>query len=288
MDINVTPAAESTVVVDVRTWRPGCLRDLKIEVEHIVHSAHSGADGGDVVLFRGQKDAKWETHSTFARNCKGIFDTSDRWYGNRIHQAYIDKFTKELGPSRELKSAERKHDIDPLFELMRRIQQHPSEFEGKGSIPGTNLLDWSRDVDVALAFAAEDHAIEGALLLFDTVACGRIFVEKSLSWVLRTMQQRLVDGLVNGLPQLYFPRRQLSYRRVDRQRPVYVAQMDLRYPIEHVLEMRERSTKPHLILRRLIITPVVKREIDEYLAACGRSRDWLLETESTSTAIAKS
>lgn len=279
MQESVQPVCEGTDVLDRRTWRPRCLADLRVEFQHVLSSAAAAESGEGVVLLRGQADATWSIRSTFARNCEGRFDTTDRWYGNRIHQAYLDKFQHELRPSRQLRETASSEQLDEYFELMRRMQQHPHEFEGVGRIPGTNLLDWTQEPDVALAFGAEDHGRDGALLIFDAVACGPILVQKPLSWVLETMRHRLSMGTVEGLPQLYCPPRQLSYRRVDRQRPYYVAQMDLRFPLEVVLEKREQVTTPHLILRRIVLTPSVKAEIDNDLASRGRSREWLLEME---------
>lgn len=287
MDSTLRPCSPATEVLDGRTWRPACLRDVRSEAAHVVRSAAAANGDEPVVLFRGQSDSTWTIRSTFARNCEGRFDVSDQWYGNQIHQAYLDKFGGELGPSKELLAAADTDGIDPWFELMKRMQQHPDEFHSTGRIPGTNLLDWTQEIDVALAFAAENPWNDGVLLVLDTVACGRIFVPKPMLWVLETMQSRLNDGQVAGLPQLYCPPKQLRYQRVDRQRPYYVAQMDLRFPLEEVLAKREAATHPHLILRCLIVTSKVKREIDEDLARRGRSREWLLEMEpSNAEAVA--
>lgn len=274
------PLCEGTDVLDRRTWRPKSLADLRSELEHVLGSAAGAELGQSVVFLRGQADATWSIRSTFARHCKGRFDEADPWYGNRIHQAYLDKFLGEMGPSPELRERARSERLDEYFELMRRMQQHPHEFEAAGVIPGTNLLDWTQEADVALAFAAEDESRDGALLLFDIVACGQILIQRSLASVLTMMQEQLDDGRVSGLPIIFSPPRQSSYLRVERQRPYYVAQMDLRYPLEHVLEMHERATSPHLILRRIILTPSVKAEIDCDLAERGRSREWLLELET--------
>jgi hypothetical protein len=248
-------------------------------MQHILTSAAGAESGRSVVLLRGQADAAWTIRSTFARNCDDRFDETDPWYGNRIHQAYLDKFRYVVRPSAELLKTARAMELDEYFELMRRMQQHPHEFDYAGVIPRPNFLDWTQVADVALAFGAEDQTRDGVILLFDAAACGDIAIRHSLASMLDAMQDRLDDGQVMGLPLIYCPRRQSSYLRVERQRPYYVAQMDLRYPLESVLEKRESATTPHLLLRRIILTPSVKAEIDYDLASRGHSREWLLELE---------
>lgn len=272
------PIHSSTEVVDAHSWRPASLQTLLEEIDHLCGSAAGGTDGR-VVLFRGERDATWALNSTFARHVPASLGPKDQWYGNRIHQALLDKFSVAgMQPSSALWAMMAEQGIDPWFELMKRIQQHPDEFKTYPGVPGSNLLDWSHSAEVGLAFAAEDTEREGTLYVLDAVAAGDVLVIRPVREILDLMAHALVNGRVHGRPILFNPRRQLAYERAKRQQAHYVAQMDLRHPLDVAWRACEAERQDgEAIYWRLLLPQTVKVEANTHLEAGGRTLAWLLE-----------
>ncbi len=275
MDASIVPACADTQTLSRQTWRATSLASLLIECRALEVSANQG-ETGRTVLYRGQSSSQWPINSTFARNASGHFDVHDQWYGNRLHQAYIDKFRFVIRPSPELLTAEAKLGVDAYFELMKRMQQHPEEFSGRKCIEGTNLVDWTMDREVALAFASEHPDREGVLYVLDAVEAGEILMIRPVSDILDIMERQLANGEIHGAPILFCPNRQINYIRADRQKARYIAQTDLRHSLDEVWRTTERVRGRGRIFHRILIPPNVKAQICDEAIKTGRTRSWLL------------
>ncbi len=280
MRLPPSPSCTETTVVDSHTWRPASLSGLRKELITLVSTA-KGYPDECTILFRGHARSFWEVESTFARNVRGHFDAKEKWYGNRLHQELLDKFGKQLRPSAELlKISEDDPAIDPWFELMKRVQQHPEQFSKQTCIPGSNLVDWSLEFDVALAFATEIESESGAIYLFDACSSGPIFMRRQVRDILDLMQQNIVQGHLPGLPLVFCPSRQIGYERAERQKARYVAQMDLRFSLDHAWRNRENALGDgHRIFHRLEVAPSVKKEACAVLLENGPTIPWLLNRQ---------
>lgn len=268
----VDPTLSSTVVIDDHTWKPESASALRTECAHLVAHASRAAGPEPTVLYRGHRDSTWTLDSTFARWAIGRFDTSARETFFELSRLFLNHFGAVYGPSEELRrAAAEHHGIDEWFELMKRIQQHNEdhEFEGVGAV-GTNLMDWSMDIDVALTFASLEPSIEGALYLFDAQAAGAILIQEPYRNILDRWALAVDAGEMHGYPLLFCPRRQLADERANRQSARYLAQIDLRCPVDVIWAERERNEpRRGRIWQRLLIDPAVKNAIASELAVKG-------------------
>ncbi|GMV29759.1 MAG: hypothetical protein AMXMBFR59_18840 [Rhodanobacteraceae bacterium] len=161
--------------------------------------------------------------------------------------------------------------LDEWFELMKRIQQHNEnqEFEGVSEI-GTNLMDWSLDLDVALTFASLEQSIQGAVYLFDAQAAGQILIQQPYRQVLDRWKATVEAGKMHGNPLLFCPPRQLDDARANRQAARYLAQIDLRLPVDVIWAQYEHEQPGSgRIWQKLLIDADLKAALASELAGKG-------------------
>jgi hypothetical protein len=162
---------------------------------------------------------------------------------------------------------------------MKRIQQHNEDGEFKGvDEMGTNLMDWSTNVDVGLCFACSSPDIEGTLYLLDAQSAGRILVHRPYRETLDRWATTVAAKEMHGNPLLFCPRRQIADDRATRQGARYLAQFDLSVPLDAIWLAREaRREQPDQIWHRLLLAPSVKEEISKELGARGITSDALMK-----------
>ena len=275
----IDPSMRSTTIIDEHTWRPESASSLRDECAHLLAHASREADPAPTVLYRGHRDSTWTLDSTFARWATGRFDTSTRESYFNLARIFLHHFGGAYGPSAELRQAAADHDgVDEWFELMKRIQQHneDQEFEGVNAI-GTNLMDWSINLDVALSFASLESSTDGSVFLFDAQAAGAVLIQQPYRQVLDRWTAALDAEEMHGTPLLFCPRRQLADARANRQAARYLAQIDLRGPVDMIWAKREQE-RPEggRIWHQLLISPTVKAELSEELAEKGLNYESLM------------
>lgn len=234
------------------------------------------------MIFRGHEDATWEVKSTFQRQSDTLEIERNEWFGNALHQAFLDYVGPRglIRPNPELLAeALSNPDIDPWFELLKEMQQHPEKYNHDSRFRGTNLLDWTRDLDVALAIASEHPEIEGMIYAVDAMMPrGLPLSDISVQSAFERMQASIDEGTLPGLPIIFHPRQQTAYERVRRQSPIYIAQIDLRYSLDHVWrEYEQTNGLDEPIFRRVAVSTSVKREARMDLSNRGKTIDWLLD-----------
>ncbi len=255
-------------------WLPDSFDGLLAE---LVCLASQAAAQESLLLYRGHADRQWRLDSTFVRSVKrqllGMAPTDG--FAEYLHNSgdlsstftslLLLKFGGLVGPSQELHRTASEHDVDPWFELMKRYQQYPEE--DMPQLRGTNLLDWSRDPQVALYFANDGRTAEGAIFVCDATATGETLQVISVVEILWRLRKQMLEGLPNGSPLLFSPKRQIAYARAKNQQAVYFAQMEMRFDLAEQWRLVE-STQPGLtILVKLVLPAGSFAACQAYLAS---------------------
>jgi hypothetical protein len=282
----ISPKLKSTrYSPDLREWEPVSFDNLLIELEHIIKSCY-GSD--PFVLFRGQPNCEWLLDSTFVRNCiQRIFGVSDYLQLNpqirhavEFHKAIVSLLLLKFGavwrPSKEAFEHEKTEDIDPWFELLKNLQQHP---ERDYFIKGTFLIDWTQSKDIALYFAtfegrgSQRHitADHGAIWVYDAISTGNVLQVKKLGEILQLMAKREFLEGNKTFPLIFHPKRQTLQPRSVSQLPVYVSQMDFRYDLADIWATYENNKRKVFV--KIIINENIKRRIADYLESNNISED---------------
>ena len=300
---NISPKCASTkILADIHVWIPADFNDFLVELDHIISSCFGD---NPYPLFRGHSDSTWILDSTFARTCKNIlFDTLayeipneikySLEFNNHIQILHLLKYgvfcpsTSELEnvaiklspylkdvicrPHEGLEKVANAHDVDPWFELMKRIQQFPEE--DHPYLKGSFFIDWTQSKDVALYFANYDNDSErtgdGALFICDKVITGKTLMRDkngstiTVSKILDLMSDKINKGEPTGCPVIFYPPKQIKYSREANQQVVYFAQMDLRCSLEEQWKLKEKEIN-ELIYIKLILPEGAKNECHNYL-----------------------
>ncbi len=155
---------------------------------------------------------------------------------------------------------------DPVFELIRHLQQEPEKPKIKGFIVAkhpTPALEFSKSHLTALYFASRKDESDGAVFL---IKHHNLEVHQSFEKALLEMAQTgkstpcLIDPLVqiNDVEQL----------KIKRQKPVYIFQRDLRFSIAH-----------YLPIQKVIIKKKWHDKVRSFLVRSGISEDFIYGRE---------
>ena len=174
-------------------------------------------------------------------------------------------------------NAEKSHNIDPWFELLKNKQQYP---ENDKFVEGTHLVDWTVSSDIGLYFSTfqgigENHKISagnGAICVFDAVATGKIMQVQKLGEILDLMKGEKFLNAGAGLPLIFHPPKQTHQQRAANQFPVYVAQMDYRYDLAEFWVSYEKQHNKRISIT-LVVNENIKKDIAHYLSAKGITED---------------
>ena len=284
---NLSPHLPTTIIhPQTREWIPESFESFLQELHHLVKSSHEAKAAG---LFRGHSQRQWSLDSTFARSFKTtLFGVrADETLSRRIvesaecHLAVLNLYLLKFGvlthPSEELEAAAHEHGLDSWFEWMKRLQQYPAE-DGF-FLKGTNLLDWTTSADVALYFANENRAGDGAIYFCDATATGKTQQVIPVAQILNKMRKLGNAGSPMGAPLLFCPPRQILNPRPKNQQVVYFAQMDLRYDLETIWRLREAALENETIVVKLVLPAGTEAPAKEYLIEKGLSRALIFPDE---------
>ncbi len=269
-------------------WLPHSFGDFLTELQAL----KLRLTGDRRVVFRGHRKAQWLLDSTFVRSCKAVlFGISEyeRWserirHSRQLHLSLLNLYLLKFGvlsqPSEALFELERSQRIDPWYEYMKRVQQHPEEGQdGPFPLKGTNILDWTESSDVALFFANEHRGEDaGAVYVCDATATGKTLQVDSVDMILTKMDVDGNNGKALGVPLMFHPRRQILNQRAKNQQAIYFAQMDLRVDLEIIWRLQEREMLETIFVK-LILPAGTAGEVEQYLVANGITRDYLFPQE---------
>jgi hypothetical protein len=160
---------------------------------------------------------------------------------------------------------------------MKRLQQYPGD-DGF-FLKGTNLLDWTQSADVALYFANENRAGDGAIYICDATATGKTLQVVPVAQILNKMREIGNSGAPLGAPLLFCPPRQIFNPRPKNQQVVYFAQMDLRYDLETIWRLREAELENETIVFKLILPAGSEATTREYLIDKGLNHAFIVPDE---------
>ena len=277
----ISPKYKNTDVnCKTNEWIPKTFESFIGEIEHLTSLCSSV---GSLPLYRGHRDRSWLIDSTFARAFKStIFDLSvgeklndDVLNTPELHSSVLNLFLLKYGvlvrPSEELESVASKKELDSWFELMKRYQQYPEE--DNYFLKGTNIIDWSQSLDVALYFANQNREGEGAIFICDATATGKTLQTKPMGAILDKMNKLGNSGKALGVPLLFCPKKQIACKRARNQQAIYFAQMDLRYDLESIWRMQEKSLEGEQIITKVVLPANSQKVANNYLEEKGISYD---------------
>lgn len=263
---------------DMREWVPSTFSNFLREIEGL--SGH--CDGDDpLVLFRGHTNSDWFLDCTLVRSillegtAQEIGYPRHLCFHTRVVDALLAKFGGVWRPSRDAFQKERSDDIDPWYELMKRLQQYVEEDTSPPR--GTFLVDWTVDRDVALYFATYEgkesarrlRQTAGAVWVCDPVPTGNVWQTRKLGELFALMQG---DGFrlraERTLPLILHPPKQTRMLRASNQMPVYFTQMDFRCDQADSWCSVE-SQSESAVFRKIILTDSVLRESVAHLEKRG-------------------
>ena len=261
-------------------WLPATFEGCLVELENIAAAAEAEKA---LLLYRGHADRRWRLDSTFVREFKRRFLQMEptQSFAERLHSCgdlnctltslLLLKFGSLVGPSDELIKVAAERGVDPWFELMKRYQQFPEE----DLLPfkGTNLLDWSRNQDVALYFSNDCRTDAGAIFVCDATATGKTLQVITVAEILSKVRVQVLARSSNGVPLLFSPERQIAYARAKNQQAVYFAQMELRLDLLEQWRLQERSQPESTIIVKLVLPKGSAVECAAYLAGKGVTTD---------------
>lgn len=279
----IDPKVKSTECSpDGRQWVPTSFDNLLAELDYVTKSCESD---DPVTFYRGQTNYEWPLDSTFVReSIKYLFGIDQHHQLNKeirqskeFHRAISSLLSLKFGtlvkPGQESLDYEKKHNIDPWFELLKNLQQYP---EKDNFIKGTFLIDWSGDKDIALYFSTfqgkgADRRISsnhGALWICDAVATGNVLQVKKLGEILLLMNDHEYFNAEKTFPLIFHPPNQTHQPRAVNQHPVYISQMDFRYDLADLWFSYEEKVQKRVFIT-LIITEKIKKEVGDYLDSKG-------------------
>lgn len=286
------PLSSTTKVFSTATewaWKPDSFENCLRELEHVSAIL---SDANHLVFYRGQRDISWLIDSTIARSLK------QKWFGipgghsfnqrakntfelhRLLASAVLWKFGHTMGPHPDLLAEEQKEpELDALFELMKRMQQHPEKEPGWAELPGTPFVDWSLSSDIGLFFANRERTPSqaGAVFILDATELGPIQMKKKVVEILQALEETLHDRSP-GLPLLFCPPKQTKMSRATRQEARYFAHMDLRLDLSEIWRIHEQNIGKRVLLK-LVLPAGTEAAFANYLNQKGLDENYVMVNE---------
>ncbi len=226
-------------------------------------------------LFRGHANHSWKLDSTFVRNSiEQIFGfrnyqnlSEEIRHSKAFHKAINSLLLFNFGtlswPSQESFDREKTEGLDPWFELMKNMQQYPEKYPN--ILKGTNIIDWTKDINVALFFANENRTGHGAVWIIDAAVMGKICQVKKVREILDLMNTTDFFESHKTTPLMFHPQRQTDQRCAVRQKAIYLAQMDFSRDLADIWVPNEQNFNMKRVVINLHLPDGTQKECDEYL-----------------------
>lgn len=194
-------------------------------------------------FFRGQSQENWLLNSTLARELRNETQYLPR---NYIPYAPLSEWTIPNLCSYlqqfcfkwfNYEGVFTPNGGDPVFELIRHLQQEPNNPKIKGQIAAkhpTPALEFSESHHVALFFASQKEEHDGAIFLINRQ---NLEMRRSFEIAILEMAQKGIS-----IPSWIYPFAQINdikELKIKRQKPIYIFQRDLRFPIDHYLPIQK-------------------------------------------------
>ena len=258
-----------------RVWSPATAEALFEELQSLVSQ-------DALRLFRGNRDFSWLIDSKFARTVKTNafgFNPSEvplpaiatsRYFVDVLYGMLHLKFGVLGSPSPQVLALSDAHPgMDPWFEWMKNMQQYP-DTDVPAALAGTPLLDWSTDWRVGLWFACADAGnVDGAIYVWDATTSGECQSTRTVRELLdRIAEHDWQQGAIPGLPMIFRPAAMTHMARATAQRALYVAQIDLRWPLEQVFRENE-ARLGHRLFLKIRVADALKPQVRELLREDG-------------------
>lgn len=270
-----------------RVWKPTSFDNLLVEMNHI--SEVGGADDS-LILYRGQTNTNWPLDSTFVRNSiSTLFGIKDYTQlpshlrkRNTFHRAIASlllmKFDQIVKPSKEAYEKEQSHGIDPFFELFKNVQQYPERYDDSPFIKGTNFIDWTNNINIALYFSTFEGFSDarrisdgdGAAWVYDASSTAKILQIDKMQKILNNMTTYEFLNGEGALPLMFHPQKQTNQIRASNQKPVYIAQMNFSFSLSEVWEQYQKETNRKVFIK-IQIREDIKNDIAKHLESKGVS-----------------
>ena len=120
-------------------------------------------------------------------------------------------------------------------------------------------------MNVALYFANKDRAGHGSVWIIDASAMKKTLQVKKLKEILDKMNTTEFFESPKGIPLMFHPQTQTEQLRAERQKAVYLAQMDFRYDLADIWESHEKKFNKERIVIHLHLPDGTQKECAEYL-----------------------
>lgn len=214
-------------------------------------------------FFRGQSPEDRKLNSTLARELHG--ETTKlpcnyipelplcQWSTTGLHQ-YHKLILGTVEPHKDLMTFLNGKG-DPIYEVIRYVQQNPQQEKVKNSIPNlpTPTLEFSESAMIALYFSSYKPDQNGAIFCLQS---NSISAFSSFSEALQAIKNAndITPCIIDPIYRL----NDLDDQKPKRQKAVYVFQRDLRHPICH-----------YLLLEKIIVKQSLNSEIKSFLQEKG-------------------
>lgn len=220
-------------------------------------------------IFRGQSPQNRELNSTLGRELRGESTKLPRnyippeplhtWTLRDLyvyHRTIFRCFQPHESLLRRLNGKG-----DPIFEVIRYIQQNPDQKKIQNAIPNhpTPTIEFSEDIAMALDICSDKSDEDGAIFCIQKHA---ILTCNSFAEAHQAIAQSndITPCIINPLVQL----NDLDDSKPSRQQAVYIFQRDLRNPIDR-----------HLPVEKFLINKTLHNLIKTFLAKQGMTKSFL-------------
>lgn len=202
-------------------------------------------------LFRGQSPHDRLLNSTLARELRGETVKLPRnyipkqppleyWTPQNLHQ-YHQIILGTIEPHEDV-TRPLNGKGDPLFEVIRYVQQNPKQEKIKSSIPNlpTPTLEFSENPWIGLYFGSYKPDDSGTIFCLKKKNVSTFFsFQQALSAI---ANNEIAPCIIDPLHKL----NDLDDQKPKNQKAVYIFQRDLRYPIDHYLPLEKIIIKKSL------------------------------------------
>jgi len=226
----------------------------------------------DDYLFRGQSPHNRLLNSTLARELRGETMKLPRnyipqhpplkyWSPKNLHQ-YHQIILETIEPHEDV-TGPLNDKGDPIFEVIRYVQQNPKQGKIKNCIPDlpTPTLEFSENPWIALYFGSYKPDDSGAIFCLKKKSVITFFsFQEALSAI--QADSEITPCIIDPLHKL----NDLDDQKPKKQKAVYLFQRDLRHPIDY-----------YLSIEKIIINQSLNLAIRSFLEEKGMNKEYVYD-----------